>query len=146
MARLTHFLIASEWRAAVIASILLFLPIMSWLGPTVVALFALRRGLEKALVIATGPFLVSLGIAMVFGDSAMAIVLLITMILATTLNRTLNWLAVLQVGFVMSLVLVLLVGALYEETLKDLVVVIKTVIMASAELSTLGVDESKSCV
>merc|ERR1711998_391879 len=67
-------------------------------------------------------------------------VLVITVVLAAVLHRTLSWLAVLMVGLGISLALVFLVGALYEETLKGLVAAIKEVVAAPAQLSALGVD------
>lgn len=142
MARLTHFLMASDWRAAAIASGLLFLPILSWLGPSIVALFALRRGIEKTLIVSGVPLVVSIGLALGAGDSATTIVLVVTVILAVVLNRTSNWLSVLQVSYFISLILVCIVGAFYGETLRELVTAIKTVIMASTEFSTLGLNET----
>ena len=55
MARLAHYVMASEWRAALIASLLLFLPLFSWAGASVVALYALRRGVEKSLLVTAVP-------------------------------------------------------------------------------------------
>ena len=140
MARLTHFLMASEWRAALIASGLLFLPLLSWAGASVVALYALRRGLDKSRLVTLIPLLVASVMAFGFGDSAMLLVLVITVVLAAVLHRTLSWLSVLMVGLGISLALVFLVGALYEETLKGLVAAIKEVVAAPAQLSALGVD------
>ena len=57
MARLTHFLMASEWRAALIASGLLFLPLLSWASASVVALYALRRGLDKSRLVTDEPWM-----------------------------------------------------------------------------------------
>ena len=142
MARLAHYLMASEWRAALIASLLLFLPLLSWAGASVVALYALRRGLDQSLMVTVIPMLSALVMAFGFGDSAMLLVLVITVVLAAVLHRTLSWLAVLVVGLVISLGLVILVGALYEETLKGLVVAIKEVVAPPAQLATLGVDEA----
>ena len=143
MARLAHYLMASEWRAALVASLLLFLPLLSWAGASVVALYALRRGLEQSvIVIAPVPMLAALVMAFGFGDSAMLLVLVITIVLAAVLHRTLSWCAVLVVALVISLGLVVLVGALYEETLKGLVVAIKEVVAPPAQLDTLGVDEA----
>ena len=51
MARLAHYLMASEWRAALIASIAAALPLLSWAGASVVALYALRRGLDQSLMV-----------------------------------------------------------------------------------------------
>ena len=140
MARLAHFLMASEWRAALIASGLLFLPLLSWAGASVVALYALRRGLDKSRLVTLIPLLVASVMAFGFGDSAMLLVLVITVVLAAVLHRTLSWLSVLMVGLGISLALVFLVGALYEETLKGLVAAIKEVVAAPAQLSALGVD------
>jgi hypothetical protein len=142
MARLAHYLMASEWRAALIASLLLFLPLLSWAGASVVALYALRRGLDKSLMVTVVPMLVASVMAFGFGDSAMLLVLVITVVLAAVLHRTLSWLAVLMVGLGLSLGLVFLVGALYEETLKGLVVAIKEVVAPPAQLTALGVDEA----
>ena len=68
MTRLAHFLMASEWRAALIASGLLFLPLLSWAGASVVALYALRRGLEKSRLVTLIPLLVASVMAFGFGD------------------------------------------------------------------------------
>lgn len=106
MARLAHYLMASEWRAALIASLLLFLPLLSWAGASVVALYALRRGLDKSLMVTVVPMLVASVMAFGFGDSAMLLVLVITVVLAAVLHRTLSWLAVLMVGLGLSLGLV----------------------------------------
>ena len=113
MARLAHYLMASEWRAALIASLLLFLPLLSWAGASVVALYALRRGLDKSLMVTVVPMLVASVMAFGFGDSAMLLVLVITVVLAAVLHRTLSWLAVLMVGLGLSLGLVFLVCLLY---------------------------------
>ena len=75
-----------------------------------------------------------------FGDPSMLLVLAITIVLAAVLYRTLSWILVLLIGLGLSLVLVFLVGALYEETLKGLVVAIKQVVAAPAQLAALGVD------
>ena len=140
MARLAHYVMASEWRAALIASLLLSLPLMSWVGASVVALYALRRGVEKSLLVTLVPTLFASLMAFGFGDPSMLLVLATTIILAAVLYRTLNWISVLLIGLGLSLVLVFLVGALYEETLKGLVVAIKEVVAAPAQLAALGVD------
>ncbi len=140
MARLAHYVMASEWRAALIASLLLSLPLMSWVGASVVALYALRRGVEKSLLVTLIPMLFASLMAFGFGDPSMLLVLAITIILAAVLYRTLNWISVLLIGLGLSLALVFLVGALYEETLKGLVVAIKEVVAAPAQLAALGVD------
>tara|TARA_B100000900_G_C20551258_1_gene704820 strand:+ start:725 stop:1600 length:876 start_codon:yes stop_codon:yes gene_type:complete len=140
MARLAHYVMASEWRAALIASLLLSLPLMSWAGASVVALYALRRGIEKSLLVMLVPMLFAALMAFGFGDPSMVLVLAITIILAAVLYRTLNWISVLLIGLGLSLVLVFLVGVLYEETLKGLVVAIKEVVAAPAQLAALGVD------
>ena len=142
MARLTHYLMASEWRAALIASLLLFLPLLSWAGASVVALYALRRGLGQSLMVTAVPMLAALVMAFGFGDSAMLLVLVITVVLAAVLHRTLSWRAVLVAGLVISVGLVVVVGALYEETLKGLVIAIKEVVAPPAQIATLGVDEA----
>ena len=141
MARLAHYLMASEWRAALIASLLLLLPLLSWAGASVVALYALRHGLGQSLMVTAVPMLAALVMAFGFGDSATLLVLVITVVLAAVLHQTLSWRAVLVVGLVISLGLVVLVGALYEETLKGLVVAIKEVVAPPAQIATLGVDE-----
>ena len=140
MARLAHYVMASEWRAALIASLLLFLPLFSWAGASVVALYALRRGIEKSLLVTAVPMLSASLMAFGFGDPSMLLVLAITIVLAAVLYRTLSWISVLLIGLGLSLVLVFLVGALYEETLKGLVVAIKQVVAAPAQLAALGVD------
>ena len=140
MARLAHYVMASEWRAALIASLLLFLPLFSWAGASVVALYALRRGIGKSLLVTALPMLAASLMAFGFGDPSMLLVLAITIVLAAVLYRTLSWISVLLIGLGLSLVLVFLVGALYEETLKGLVVAIKEVVAAPAQLSALGVD------
>ena len=140
MARLAHYVMASEWRAALIASLLLFLPLFSWAGASVVALYALRRGIEKSLLVTAVPMLSASLMAFGFGDPSMLLVLAITIVLAAVLYRTLSWISVLSIGLGLSLVLVFLVGALYEETLKGLVVAIKQVVAAPAQLAALGVD------
>ena len=140
MARLAHYVMASEWRAALIASLLLFLPLFSWVGASVVALYALRRGIEKSLLVSAVPMLSASVAAFGFGDPSMLLVLAITIVLAAVLYRTLSWISVLLIGLGLSLVLVFLVGALYEETLKGLVVAIKQVVAAPAQLAALGVD------
>ena len=140
MARLAHYVMASEWRAALIASLLLFLPLFSWAGASVVALYALRRGIEKSLLVTAIPMLSASFMAFGFGDPSVLLVLAITIILAAVLYRTLSWISVLLIALGLSLVLVLLVGALYEETLKGLVAAIKEVIAAPAQLAALGVD------
>ena len=142
MARLTHYLMASEWRAALIASLLLFLPLLSWAGASVVALYALRRGLGQSLMVTAVPMLAAFVMAFGFGDSAMLLVLVITVVLAAVLHRTLSWRAVLVAGLVISVGLVVVVGALYEETLKGLVIAIKEVVAPPAQIATLGVDEA----
>ena len=140
MARLAHYVMASEWRAALIASLLLFLPLFSWAGASVVALYALRRGIEKSLLVTAIPMLSASLMAFGFGDPSVLLVLAITIILAAVLYRTLSWISVLLIALGLSLVLVFLVGALYEETLKGLVAAIKEVIAAPAQLAALGVD------
>ena len=140
MARLAHYVMASEWRAALIASLLLFLPLFSWAGASVVALYALRRGVEKSLLVTAVPVLCASLMAFVFGDPSILLVLAITIVLAAVLYRTLSWILVLLIGLGLSLVLVFLVGAVYEETLKGLVVAIKEVVAPPAQLATLGVD------
>ena len=140
MARLAHYVMASEWRAALIASLLLFLPLFSWAGASVVALYALRRGVEKSLLVTAVPVLCASLMAFVFGDPSILLVLAITIVLAAVLYRTLSWTLVLSIGLGLSLVLVLLVGAVYEETLTGLVVAIKEVVAPPAQLATLGVD------
>jgi len=142
MARLAHYLMASEWRAALIASLLLFLPLVSWAGASVVALYALRRGPEKSPLVIGAPLLVASVMAVSFGDSAILLVLGLTVALSAVLHRTLSWLAVLMVGLGLSLILVFVVGALYEETLKGLVTAIKEVVAPPAQLSALGVDDA----
>lgn len=140
MTRLAHYLMASEWRAAVIASALLFLPLLSWAGASVVALFALRRGPQKSPLVTGLPIVVATVMAFGFGDSAMLIVLLITVALAAILHSTLSWIAVLQIALALSIALVFLVGAVYEEALKGLVAAIKQVVAGPDQLSALGVD------
>ena len=140
MTRLAHYLMASEWRAAVIASALLFLPLLSWAGASVVALFALRRGPQKAPLVTGLPIVVATVMAFGFGDSAMLIVLLMTVALAAVLHSTLSWIAVLQIALGLSIALVFLVGAVYEEALRGLVAAIKQVVLAPEQLSALGVD------
>jgi hypothetical protein len=140
MARLAHYVMASEWRAALIASLLLFLPLFSWAGASVVALYALRRGVEKSLLVTAAPLLCASSMAFVFGDPSILLVLAITIVLAAVLYRTLSWTLVLLIGLGLSLVLVFLVGAVYEETLKGLVVAIKEVVAPPAQLAILGVD------
>lgn len=140
MARLAHYVMASEWRAALIASLLLFLPLFSWAGASVVALYALRRGVKKSLLVTAVPVLCASLMAFVFGDPSILLVLAITIVLAAVLYRTLSWILVLLIGLGLSLVLVFLVGAVYEETLKGLVVAIKEVVAPPAQLATLGVD------
>ena len=140
MARLAHYVMASEWRAALIASLLLFLPLFSWAGASVVALYALRRGVEKSLLVTAIPVLCASLMTFVFGDPSILLVLAITIVLAAVLYRTLSWTLVLSIGLGLSLVLVLLVGAVYEETLKGLVVAIKEVVAPPAQLAILGVD------
>ena len=78
--------------------------------------------------------------AFVFGDPSILLVLAITIVLAAVLYRTLSWILVLLIGLGLSLVLVFLVGAVYEETLKGLVVAIKEVVAPPAQLAILGVD------
>lgn len=140
MTRLAHYLMASEWRAAVIASALLFLPLLSWAGASVVALYALRRGPQKAPLVTGLPVVVAAVMAFGFGDSAMLIVLLVTVALAAVLHSTLSWIAVLQIALGLSIALVFLVGAVYEEALRGLVAAIKQVVAAPEQLSALGVD------
>lgn len=140
MTRLAHYLMASEWRAAVIASALLFLPLLSWAGASVVALYALRRGPQKAPLVTGLPIVVATVMAFGFGDSAMLIVLLMTVALAAVLHSTLSWIAVLQIALGLSIALVFLVGAVYEEALRGLVTAIKQVVLAPEQLSALGVD------
>ena len=140
MARLAQYVMASEWRAALIASLLLFLPLFSRVGASVVALYALRRGVEKSLLVTAAPLLCASSMAFVFGDPSILLVLAITIVLAAVLYRTLSWTLVLLIGLGLSLVLVFLVGAVYEETLKGLVVAIKEVVAPPAQLATLGVD------
>lgn len=140
MTRLAHYLMASEWRAAVIASALLFLPLLSWAGASVVALYALRRGPQKAPLVTGLPIVVATVMAFGFGDSAMLIVLLVTVALAAVLHSTLSWIAVLQIALGLSIALVFLVGAVYEEALRGLVAAIKQVVAAPEQLSALGVD------
>ncbi len=140
MARLAQYVMASEWRAALIASLLLFLPLFSWVGASVVALYALRRGVEKSLLVTAAPLLCASSMAFVFGDPSILLVLAITIVLAAVLYRTLSWTLVLLIGLGLSLVLVFLVGAVYEETLKGLVVAIKEVVAPPAQLAILGVD------
>ena len=140
MARLAHYVMASEWRAALIASLLLFLPLFSWAGASVVALYALRRGVEKSLLVTAVPLLCASLMAFSFGDPSILLVLAITIVLAAVLYRTLSWTSVLLIGLGLSLVLVFLVGAVYEETLKGLVVAIKEVVAPPAQLAALGVD------
>ena len=140
MARLAHYVMASEWRAARLQSLLLFLPLFSWAGASVVALYALRRGVEKSLLVTAVPLLCASLMAFVFGDPSILLVLAITIVLAAVLYRTLSWTLVLLIGLGLSLVLVFLVGAVYEETLKGLVVAIKEVVAPPAQLAILGVD------
>ena len=140
MARLTHYLMASEWRAALIASMLFFLPLLSWAGPSVVALYALRRGPEKSVIVMAFPLGVALVMAFGFGDPAMLLVLGSTIALATVLHRTLRWASVLIVGLAISIALVFLMGSLYEETLLGLVAAIKEVVAVPEQLLALGVD------
>jgi|GEM_PF-154409 len=138
MARLAHYLMASEWRAALIASALLFLPLLSWAGASVVGLYALRRGPQKAPLVTGAPIAVATVMTVGFGDSAMLMVLLLTVALAAVLHRTLSWIAVLQVTLGLSIALVFVVGAVYEETLKGLVAAIKQVVVGPEQLSALG--------
>ena len=140
MARLTHYLMASEWRAAMIASLLLFLPLLSWASASIVALHVLRRGAEKSQLVIIIPLLVALVMAWEFDDSAMLLVLMITGALSTVLNRTSSWVTVLMVSLFISLGLVFLVGALYEDTLSGLVIAIKQAVTTPEQLSTLGID------
>lgn len=140
MARLAHYVMASEWRAALIASLLLFLPLFSWVGASVVALYALRRGVEKSLLVTAVPMLCASLMAFGFGDPSILLVLAITIVLAAVLYRTLSWTSVLLIALGLSLILVFLVGAVYEETLKGLVVAIKEVVAPPAQLAALGVD------
>jgi len=140
MARLAHYVMASEWRAALMASALLFLPLVSWMGAAIVALYGLRRGFTQAPMVAGIPALVALAMTAGFGDSAMLIVLVLTMVFAAVLHATLSWVAVLQVALGVSIVLVLLVGGLYEETLKALVVAIQEAVLGPGQLESLGVD------
>ncbi len=140
MARLAHYVMASEWRAALIASLLLFLPLFSWAGASVVALYALRRGVEKSVLVTAVPLLCASLMAFGFGDPSILLVLAITIVLAAVLYSTLSWTSVLLIGLGLSLVLVFLVGAVYEETLKGLVVAIKEVVAPPAQLAALGVD------
>ena len=140
MARLTHYLMASEWRAAMIASLLLFLPLLSWVGPSIVALYVLRRGAQKSRLVIIFPLLVALVMVSEFADSAMLLVLIITGVLSTVLSRTSSWVAVLIVGLFISLGLVFLIGALYEETLSTLAIVIKEAVTTPEQLFALGID------
>ena len=140
MARLTHYLMASEWRAAMIASLLLFLPLLSWAGPSIVALHVLCRGAKKSRLVIIFPLLVALVMAWEFADPAMLLVLIITGVLSTVLSRTSSWVTVLMVSLIISLGLVFLVGALYEETLSGLVIVIKQAVTTPEQLSALGID------
>ena len=98
------------------------------------------EALKKSLLVTALPMLCASLMAFVFGDPSMLLVLAITIVLAAVLYRTLSWILVLLIGLGLSLVLVFLVGALYEETLKGLVVAIKEVVAAPAQLSALGVD------
>ena len=75
-------------------------------------MYALRRGLDKSLMVTVVPMLVASVMAFGFGDSAILLVLVITVVLAAVLHRTLSWFAVLMVGLGISLALVFLVGAL----------------------------------
>ena len=140
MARLAHYVMASEWRAALIASLLLIVPLFSWAGASVVALYALRRGVEKSLLVTGVPMLCASLMAFGFGDPSILLVLAITIVLSAVLYRTLSWISVLLIGLGLSLVLVFLVGAVYEETLKGLVIAIKQVVAPPAQLAALGVD------
>ena len=109
MARLAHYVMASEWRAALMASALLFLPLVSWMGAAIVALYGLRRGFTQAPMVAV-------------------------------LHATLSWVTVFQVAFGVSIGLVLLVGGLYEETLKALVVAIQEAVLGPGQFESMGVD------
>ena len=120
--------------------IAVILPLFSWAGASVVALYALRRGVEKSLLVTAVPVLCASLMAFVFGDPSILLVLAITIVLAAVLYRTLSWISVLLIGLGLSLVLVFLVGAVYEETLKGLVVAIKEVVAPPAQLAALGVD------
>ncbi len=142
MARLAHFLMASEWRAALIASALLFLPLVSWIGASVVALFVLRRGPVKSSFVISVPIVIAMVMAFSFANSDMLVVLMITTILAAVLQRKMGWLAVMQVVLAVSIGLTFLIGVLYEETLKGLVAAVKEVIAAPEQLAALGVDLS----
>ena len=104
MARLAHYLMASEWRAALIASLLLFLPLVSWAGASVVALYELRRGPEKSPLVIGAPFLVASLMELSFDNSAILLVLGLTVALSAVLHRALSWLAVLMVGLGLSLI------------------------------------------
>ena len=142
MARLAHYLMASEWRAALIASVLLFLPLLSWAGASVVGLYALRRGPQKAPLVTGLPLVVATVMAFGFGDSAMLIVLLVTIALAAILHSTMSWMVVLQIALALSIALVFVVGSVYEEVLKGLVAAIKQVVAAPEQLAALGVESA----
>lgn len=139
MARLAQFLLASEIRAALIAAALLVLPLISWLGAAVVGLFVLRRGLNGLRWILGVPMVVALASTLMAEDPTMLIVLTITLGLAAVLHSTLSWTATLKAMTVASVGLVLLVDAVYAETLKGLVVVIKQVLATPEQLTALGV-------
>lgn len=139
MARLAQFLIASEMRAALIAAVLLVMPLVSWLGASVVALFTLRRGLSELRWVIGLPLVVTLAMAFIGQDPTMLIVLVVTVGLAVVLHGTLSWTATLQALALAGLVLVLLVNAVYAETLRALVVVIKQVLATPDQLAAFGV-------
>lgn len=139
MARLAQFLIASEIRAALIAAVLLVMPLVSWLGASIVALFTLRRGLSGLRWVIGLPLVVALATAFVGQDPTMLIVLVVTVGLAVVLHSTLSWTSTLQALALTGLVLVLLVDAVYAETLRALVVVIKQVLATPDQLAAFGV-------
>ncbi len=140
MARLAHYLMASEWRAALIASALLFLPLMSWAGASVVGLYALRRGATKAPVVMGLPLTVAAVMAFGFDDTAMLVVLLLTLALASVLQRSASWVSVLQTGLVVSIALVFAMDVLYADVLAGLVAAIKQVVATPGQLASLGVE------
>lgn len=140
MTRLAHYLIASEWRAAVIASVLLVLPVVSWMGAAVVGLYALRRGASRAPWVTGLPLVVAVVMAFGFGDSSALIVLLLTLGLAVILQATASWVSVLQVTLALALGLVMVMDTLYRDVLDALVSAIKGLVSTPEQLLQMGVD------
>ncbi len=140
MARLAHYVMASEWRAALMASALLFLPLVSWMGAAIVALYGLRRGFTQAPMVAVVPALVALGMTAGFGDSAMLIVLVLTMVFAAVLHATLSWVAVLQVALRCLHRASAIGWRAVRRDHESLVVAIQEAVLGPGQLESLGVD------